>query len=97
MVECEVHIYAEIAPLQYEIFKFITLASELGQKPNEISSAGFDGLLRDEKYTESAEDETEEYEEEDESNTNGIETPFPNTTVNDPPPPPPPPPAQPVH
>jgi len=30
MVECEVHTYYEIAPLQYEIFKFITLSAELG-------------------------------------------------------------------
>ncbi len=96
MVECEVHTYAEIAPLQYEIFKFITLSEELGQKPNEISSSGFDGLLRDESYSEISEDETEEYVEEEVSNS-GIVTPFPNTTVNDPPPPPPPPATQPVH
>ena len=92
IVECEVHTYVDIAPLQYEIFKFITLSLELGQKPNEISSTGFDGLLRDDKYTDSDEEEVVEYEEEEDSNTNGIVTPYPNTTVNDPPPPPPPPP-----
>ena len=30
IVECEVHTYVDIAPLQYEIFKFITLSLELG-------------------------------------------------------------------
>ena len=50
-VECEVHTYAEIAPLKYEILKFITLTSESGRKPNEIISSGFDGLRRDKGWT----------------------------------------------
>lgn len=66
MVECEVHTYYEIAPLQYEIFKFITLSAELGQKPNEISANGFDGLLREEGYKEGEEEEEEEEVEEQE-------------------------------
>ena len=45
------HTYAEIAPLKYEILKFITLTSESGRKPNEIISSGFDGLRRDKGWT----------------------------------------------
>ena len=81
-VECEVNAYTKIAPLQYEIFKFITLNSEIGEKPNEISADGFDGLLREE--------EDEENEEEDgdgklDEANDEIVTPWKNTTVNDPP------------
>ena len=92
------HTYAEIAPLQYELFKFVTLTAEQNQAPNEIASTGFDGLLRYANWKKEDVDNADSSDDddgEDDDDEDKVKL-YPNTTVNDLPPPPPPPPPPPA-